>query len=86
MRNKNCKKKNGRNRLDLSGNNNYAIYNNNNSHFSEQLLYGRSVVFGVSTQESAVYYIIYIIIIFNAQYPYTSTVTIIFLSLLVPSL
>jgi len=37
----------------MSGNNNYAI--DNNSHFSEQLLYGRRVVFGVSTQESAMY-------------------------------
>jgi len=46
-------KKNGRNRLNMSGNNNYAI--DNNSHFSEQLLYGRRVVFGVSTQESAMY-------------------------------
>jgi len=29
---------------------------NNNSHFSEQLLYGLRVVFGVSAQESAVRY------------------------------
>lgn len=47
-------KKNGRNRLNMSRNNNYAM--DNNSHFSEQLLYGRLVVFGVSTQESAMYY------------------------------
>jgi len=39
----------------MSRNNNYAM--DNNSHFSEQLLYGRRVVFGVSTQESAMYYI-----------------------------
>lgn len=57
MRNNN-KKKNGRNRLNMSGNNNYAV--DNNSHFSEQLLYGRRVVFGLSKQESAMYHIIYL--------------------------
>jgi len=56
-------KKNGGNRLNMSGNNNYAI--DNNSHFSEQLLYGRRYVFGVSTQESAISIICTYNIIYN---------------------